>query len=83
MRCRNPDKRKDALDEVAMKIWKSRNRKIKVPNKFRPIKIKAPTDECKCLTVRLWSHLELNFRGWVVDNQQFIFEKLPWTLNGH
>ena len=57
MRCRNPDKRKDALDEVAMKIWKSRNRKIKVPNKFRAAKRKAPTNECKCLIIRVWSHL--------------------------
>lgn len=60
MRCRNPDKRKDALDEVAKKIWKSRNRKIKVPNKFRTAKIKAPTNECECLIFKKWSHLGLN-----------------------
>ena len=34
--------------------------KIKVPNKFRPIKRKAPTNECRCLIFNLWSHLGLN-----------------------
>lgn len=45
-----PTSAKDALDEVAKKMGKNRNRKIKVPNKFRATKVKAPTNECKCLT---------------------------------
>ena len=36
------------------------NQKIKVPNKFRPIKGKALTNECKCLIFNEWSHLGLN-----------------------
>ena len=38
----------------------SRNQKIKVPNKFRHTKRKAPTNECKCLIFNWWSHLGLN-----------------------
>ena len=34
--------------------------KIKVPNKFRGAKRKAPTNECKCLIFKEWSHLGLN-----------------------
>ena len=48
----------DAVVGVLKKMGKSRNQKIKVPNKFRPIKEKAPTNECKCLIFKRWSHLD-------------------------